>query len=87
MMSGEQLVHVTSEPHAGRDDNDDVSHTRSKSERRCEDSTTLTPWQDTTVMRSCRNSRLASGSRLPTGSSSTNSSGCFAMANVRASWA
>ena len=35
----------------------------------------------------CRNSRRASGSRLATGSSRTSSSGRFATARVRASWA
>ena len=47
----------------------------------------LTSCSATVAISSCRNSRRASGSRLATGSSRMSSSGRFAMARVRASWA
>ena len=47
----------------------------------------LVPRSATTSIRLCRNSRRASGSRLATGSSRRMTSGRFATAMVRASWA
>ena len=51
---------------------------RSRSETRCEERITLSSCSATASIRSCRNSRRASGSRLATGSSRISSSGRFA---------